>query len=805
MNKSSTYTVKPNEDLKRVNVRLAQFHSSEYEKGTLEVHKQRGVHHITLRIKESDLSYNSIPGPRQSWDDQYFPDIVRFVFDRPLRTTDFPTDNFSLNTMPIPSSSVIVEDQYSFTVSLTGNRTGQITGNNSIIVDSNIYGRNGSELVGTLWNGEMSDDILPRSGRDPFYSKLGGQLKIVRLTLHKSSTPEKELDRFSRRRKVSVLDYSFIDTSPSSGITGWLYVLFDDTDAFQVEYIDPSRDAVIQNIDATISIKLSNAIDPQYTNLITGTGAPTARIYTTNYEDTTLQPAALVQISTTNDLITITPHASTQTEGLHQLLADFSDIYSVDGQSFNSPGQRIWSSYYLKRVPFPKVLADLDDVDLTTPPTDGQVITYDNASSTWIPGDPATGSGGGSTGTGGAPTDSPYVTWQADTDLSNDRIIERGVYVNVTNDGTNLTIDLDTAATDSIYTPLSEYSGHTGDTSLHYQVGDISHTNITDIGTTTHAQIDAHVTSMTGHTGDTSLHYLVGDISHTNITDIGTNTHPQLDLHVDSMTGHTGDLVNPHFVTASQVGSPTIADYTGHTGDLSTHFTVGSILHTAIDEVGNYEHAEIDTHIDNTNNPHAVTAADVGSPTLASYTGHTGDISNPHSVIASQVNILDSAGLFSSAHVENALAELAGSYSHTYSFRRSGSMNSDQVIRGMVDSTDNSARIMIPAGTNVKCLHASMYGHCGSTSTDYAFDAGIAVYSFLGFSNTVESYYTGVTATGTADAKAHNGVGGTLSAPLFEFNVSDSGPKSFQLFYRNRSTATSTSDNYIASVTLVFS
>lgn len=41
----------------------------------------------------------------------------------------------------------------------------------------------------------------------------------------------------------------------------------------------------------------------------------------------------------------------------------------------------------------PEVLGDLSDVDLSTPPTDGQVIKFDDGTSTWVPADDDTGSG----------------------------------------------------------------------------------------------------------------------------------------------------------------------------------------------------------------------------------------------------------------------------------------------------------------------------------------------------------------------------------------------------------------------------
>jgi hypothetical protein len=41
-------------------------------------------------------------------------------------------------------------------------------------------------------------------------------------------------------------------------------------------------------------------------------------------------------------------------------------------------------------------LIDLPDVDVSTPPTDGQVLAYDDGSETWIPTTPSGGGGGGS-------------------------------------------------------------------------------------------------------------------------------------------------------------------------------------------------------------------------------------------------------------------------------------------------------------------------------------------------------------------------------------------------------------------------
>lgn len=184
----------------------------------------------------------------------------------------------------------------------------------------------------------------------------------------------------------------------------------------------------------------------------------------------------------------------------------------------------------------------------------------------------------------------------------------------------------------------SAFTGHTGNTSIHFTEGSISHLNIQDIGSNSHAAIDSHISNtsnphsvtasqvgapslatFTGHTGDSTIHFTTGQIDHNKIQNVGSYTHDDIDEHLIN-------TFNPHSVTASQVGAPTTAQFTGHTGTSTIHFTVGSILHSAIQEIGVYSHDDIDSHIDNlSSNPHAVTASQVGAPTTADFTGHTGN------------------------------------------------------------------------------------------------------------------------------------------------------------------------------------
>ena len=65
----------------------------------------------------------------------------------------------------------------------------------------------------------------------------------------------------------------------------------------------------------------------------------------------------------------------------------------------------------------------------------------------------------------------------------------------------------------------------------------ISHTDLTDIGTTTHPGIDTHI-------ADDDIHFEAGELDHTDLLNIGTNTHAQLDAHLVHKTGHINQVVN---------------------------------------------------------------------------------------------------------------------------------------------------------------------------------------------------------------------------------------------------------------------
>lgn len=83
---------------------------------------------------------------------------------------------------------------------------------------------------------------------------------------------------------------------------------------------------------------------------------------------------------------------------------------------------------------------------------------------------------------------------------------------------------------------------------------------------------------------------------HTNLNNSGTTTHATLDSFYTTV-------------------NPKIAGYDSHLNDTTIHFTESSIDHTELQNVGNNTHSEIDSHINAINNPHDVTATQVGKDT----------------------------------------------------------------------------------------------------------------------------------------------------------------------------------------------
>ncbi|MEM7588013.1 MAG: hypothetical protein AAF560_31785 [Acidobacteriota bacterium] len=143
-----------------------------------------------------------------------------------------------------------------------------------------------------------------------------------------------------------------------------------------------------------------------------------------------------------------------------------------------------------------------------------------------------------------------------------------------------------------------------------------------------------------------------------------------------ALDAHVADFNNPHQVTAAQVGAVSATELASHVSDFNNPHQVTAA------QVGAVSAAELASHVGDFNNPHQVTAAQVGAATAADLTSHVGDFNNPHQVTAAQVGA-------------PTVAELAG---HVGDFN-----NPHQVTAAQVGAD--------PAGTGATAAAAAITAH----------------------------------------------------------------------------------------------
>lgn len=75
----------------------------------------------------------------------------------------------------------------------------------------------------------------------------------------------------------------------------------------------------------------------------------------------------------------------------------------------------------------------------------------------------------------------------------------------------------------------------------------------------------------------------------------------------------------------------------------TSHYENGSdeIVHDSLAGTGVFSHSQIDSHINNTNNPHAVTLAQIGAASNSDLQNHINSTNNPHAVTPELINAIN--------------------------------------------------------------------------------------------------------------------------------------------------------------------
>lgn len=126
---------------------------------------------------------------------------------------------------------------------------------------------------------------------------------------------------------------------------------------------------------------------------------------------------------------------------------------------------------------------------------------------------------------------------------------------------------------------------------------------------------------------------------------------PEKTLTTGDPGGISEENIRPGAVTDDVIGERTVSQTTapsGNTGKLTTLLSGIVNRIRAIMGTSNWYNnppttlQEAKAHIDARNNPHGVTAAQVGAPTLTEFNDHVNDANNPHMVTAAQVGAITS-------------------------------------------------------------------------------------------------------------------------------------------------------------------
>jgi len=340
MSKVITRRVPPAGDLLSFNRALSSYRSADYEKGTLITHSVRDHHEITVRMQPQRFLFNELPSSRLNWDIIDFPKFIRLVANKKLANQTF--DMFEFDGTAVSAADITFEDNTVLVFDLS-NHLPITDGEHYLTAASIVRSFDADTFKGLVWQGSAANVLTDREGEQIFYAERGGTPKIERLPVRRQDTIDRILTEFITKRKklVNILDYSVIEAGPARTISGWLYVLYEDTAFLGIEYIDPPRNAVVNDALPEIRVKLTQSLASPFTGDFHNRVSVTPGTGQTFYTGTgsTNQGAG--------DLFSVALPAGSSGEGVHFIKIDTSNLYGDNGQKFIG-GDTIYSSYYSK-------------------------------------------------------------------------------------------------------------------------------------------------------------------------------------------------------------------------------------------------------------------------------------------------------------------------------------------------------------------------------------------------------------------------------------------------------------------------
>lgn len=506
---------------------------------------------------------------------------IRFLFNYPIDPQSIDNGTFSIDGVDLSASEVYVDpNANNYYVKISASAPYQSEAFHSYQISSSLKRKDGSSFSYTPIGGYVFHSLSSAHIGDvtpDYVSRRRGKLAVAVLRLSKAINPQQGITEYLSQRQIS--EDRLVAFTTATRLDNLVDVYF--------IYLSKIEPQIVSGFPLNNSL-LPDVSAPDKVSLVFSTKLDRAKLLNTNnlfsIEEGfgTSTAVATSDISLLDDQRTVEIDVTSYftQQKVYSILAR-PGILSVDGLAKEKPEQ--WTIH---------------------------ISAYE---------------GGGGIPTGelsGAPSDAKYVVLGSHALLPNEFVLTGVTGLQVVTGAGTVTVVGQLATTTSA--GMAVFSGNQFEIlqgRVTVNESGLAHNELANL------LLDSHIQYLTSGraTGwfDASIRY---SNAITGVT-VGTT----IVLSGVGINEHFGNTSNPHSTTASQVGAPTLAQFTGHTGRLDNpHDVTATQIGAALD-------ADLDAHTSNSSNPHNVTAAQVGSPTLAVFTGHTGRLDNPHQVTASQV------------------------------------------------------------------------------------------------------------------------------------------------------------------------
>lgn len=538
---------------------------------------------------------------------------IRFLFNYPIDYRSIQSGTFKIDGVGLDTTKIYLDpssNNYYLKISASGSSF-QTESFHSYQISSSLKRSDGSSFSYTPVGGYIFHSLSNAHIGDYFSDyeqRKRGKISIGVIRLSKGLSPQQGLIEYLSQRQISedrLIAYNIVSSSVNTSDVFFIYLRKIEP---QIVSGFPLNNSLLPNVSAPGKVTLVFNTKLDKAKLLSTPG-----LFTIESGYSTSTPVATNKINLLDDLKTVEIDVSTYftSQKVYSIVAR-PGILGLDGLAKEKPEQ--WTIHISAYEP-----------------------------------------GAGGTGVG-APLDAQYLLYSADPDLDNAYVVTGDINTHLAS-----TSNPHGTTAGQVGAPtIAQFSGHTGQSAIHFTQAEISIPS-TQISNFTEAVQDVVGTFSAGGSG---VQVTYSDVGNTLSFSLSGNLYTDILSHLSSTS-------NPHSTTAAQVGSPTIGEFTGHTGTTGIHFTQSQIDHSvllnltgdhhtgyvlangnrimngelqsfvAATQPGSYirkfesEQADFAVyvaaatdlfgHTSNTSNPHSTTAAQVGAPTLIQFTGHTGD------------------------------------------------------------------------------------------------------------------------------------------------------------------------------------